>query len=88
MLDRKALQALGCWTGYRLERVEWPQGDSRTLSLYLKPVSQIMYCEQCGARFVEGINNTIKVIKRRAYGYRDEQYFFLKIRAAFPGIPR
>ncbi|MBD2954879.1 ISL3 family transposase, partial [Burkholderia mallei] len=50
MLDRKALQALGCWTGYRLERVEWPQGDSRTLSLYLKPVSQIMYCEQCGAR--------------------------------------
>ncbi|KOT03705.1 transposase family protein [Burkholderia mallei] len=37
---------------------------------------------------VEGINNTIKVIKRRAYGYRDEQYFFLKIRAAFPGIPR
>ncbi|MDV2130599.1 hypothetical protein, partial [Burkholderia pseudomallei] len=37
---------LGCWTGYRLERVEWPQGDSRTLSLYLKPVSQIMYCEQ------------------------------------------
>ncbi|WP_147488602.1 transposase, partial [Burkholderia pseudomallei] len=37
---------------------------------------------------VEGINNTIKVIKRRAYGYRDEQYFFLKIRAALPGIPR
>ncbi|MCS6602258.1 transposase, partial [Burkholderia pseudomallei] len=28
-----------------------------------------------------GINNTLKVIKRRAYGYRDEQYFFLKIRA-------
>ena len=37
---------------------------------------------------VEGINNTIKVIKRRAYGYRDEEYFFLKIRAAFPGIAR
>lgn len=37
---------------------------------------------------VEGINNTIKVIKRRAYGYRDDEYFFLKIRAAFPGIPR
>ena len=37
---------------------------------------------------VEGINNTIKVIKRRAYGYRDEVYFFLKIRAAFPGNPR
>jgi hypothetical protein len=25
-------------------------------------------------------------IKRIAYGYRDDQYFFLKIRAAFPGI--
>ncbi|MDN8012639.1 transposase, partial [Burkholderia multivorans] len=37
---------------------------------------------------VEGINNTIKVIKRRAYGYRDEEYFFLKIRADFPGNPR
>ncbi len=40
------------------------------------------------SRIVEGINNTIKVIKRRAYGYRDEEYFFLKIRAAFPGNPR
>ncbi|WP_285642556.1 transposase, partial [Burkholderia plantarii] len=37
---------------------------------------------------VESINNTIKVNKRRAYGYRDEEYFFLKIRAAFPGNPR
>ena len=37
---------------------------------------------------VEGINNTIKVIKRRAYGYRDQEYSFLKIRAAFPGIQR
>jgi transposase len=37
---------------------------------------------------VEGINNTIKLIKRRAYGFRDQEYFFLKIRAAFPGIPR
>lgn len=34
---------------------------------------------------LEGINNKIKVIKRMAYGYRDDQYFFLKIRAAFPG---
>jgi len=33
---------------------------------------------------LEGINNKIKVIKRMAYGYRDDDYFFLKIRAAFP----
>ncbi|HLU62144.1 MAG TPA: transposase, partial [Gammaproteobacteria bacterium] len=34
---------------------------------------------------LEGINNRIKVIKRMAYGYRDSNYFFVKIRAAFPG---
>ncbi len=34
---------------------------------------------------LEGINNTIKVMKRAAYGYRDYDYFFLRIRAAFPG---
>lgn len=32
---------------------------------------------------LEGINNKIKVIKRVAYGYRDDEYFFLKIRGAF-----
>jgi transposase len=37
--------------------------------------------------FLEGVNNKIKVLKRMAYGFRDEAYFFLKIRAAFPGIP-
>ena len=36
---------------------------------------------------LEGINNKIKVLKRIAYGYRDHAYFFLKIRAAFPGNP-
>jgi transposase len=34
---------------------------------------------------LEGMNNKIKVLKRMAYGYRDDDYFFLKIRAAFPG---
>lgn len=37
---------------------------------------------------LEGFNNKIKVIKRMAYGFRDDAYFFLKIRAAFPGLPR
>ncbi|NWF36089.1 transposase, partial [Mariprofundus sp. KV] len=37
---------------------------------------------------LEGMNNRIKVIKRMAYGYRDNEYFFLKIKAAFPGLPR
>ena len=35
---------------------------------------------------LDGINNRIKVIKRIAYGFRDDAHFFLKIRAAFPGL--
>lgn len=34
---------------------------------------------------LEGMNNRIKVIKRTAYGFRDTEYFFLKIKHAFPG---
>ncbi len=41
-----------------------------------------------GTNLIEGINNRIKVIKRMAYGFRDQAYFFLKIRAAFPGYAR
>ena len=37
---------------------------------------------------IEGINNKIKAIKRMAYGFRDDEYFFLKIRAAYPGNAR
>ncbi len=36
--------------------------------------------------FVEGLNNKIRVIQRRAYGYRDEEYLRLKILTAF--LPR
>jgi transposase len=39
-----------------------------------------------GNNLIEGMNNKIKVIKRMAYGFRDDAYFFLKIRAAFPGV--
>ena len=38
---------------------------------------------------VEGVNNKIRVLQRRAYGYRDENYLKLKIVAAFlPPLPR
>jgi len=36
---------------------------------------------------LEGIKNRIKVMKRMAYGYRDSEYFFMKIKAAFLGNP-
>ena len=50
------------------------------------------YCEQenkVSLGMVEGINNKIRVIQRKAYGYRDEKYLELKIVASFlPALPR
>ncbi|HUW31081.1 MAG TPA: transposase, partial [Planctomycetota bacterium] len=33
----------------------------------------------------EGVNNKVKVIKRIAYGFRDQEYFFYKLRGHFTG---
>jgi transposase len=35
-----------------------------------------------GTGMLEGINNKIKVIKRKAYGFHDERYFILKVKQA------
>jgi transposase len=60
---------------------------ARRLEPYLDGI--INHCRYpLSTALVEGINNKIKVLKRMAYGYRDDAYFFLRIRAAFPGIPR
>lgn len=53
----------GLLDSYRLDRVEWPQGDSRTLSLYLKPVSKVMYCEQSGARCHQIHETTVRRVR-------------------------
>ena len=34
---------------------------------------------------LEGTNNKIKLIKRKAFGYHDPDYFALKVKQAFPG---
>lgn len=58
---------------------------ARCLEPYLPGI--LAHCRwPLGTNLVEGINNKIKVIKRMAYGFRDDAYFFLKIRAAFPGV--
>jgi transposase len=38
-----------------------------------------------GTGLLDGMNNKIKVIKRRAYGFHDQDYFALKLKQAFPG---
>jgi transposase len=43
------------------------------LAAYCKPENKV------SLGFVEGLNNKIRVIQRRAYGLRDEEYLRLKI---------
>ncbi len=38
-----------------------------------------------GTSPLEGVNNKIKVLKRKAYGFHDPEYFGLKIKQALPG---
>jgi transposase len=66
-------------------RIEPLKKFARNLKTYLPGI--LSHCKHpLHTSVLEGINNKIKVIKRMAYGYRDDQYFFLKIRQAFPGI--
>lgn len=77
----------------------WKQWRSRALRSRIEPLktfvrkldpyidSIISHCKYpLHTSLLEGINNKIKVIKRMAYGYRDDEFFFLKIRHSFPGI--
>ena len=84
-------------TGYAETRLEqWYAKAMRSRIEPLKPLRPQAQALPAGhprhCRFplhtslLEGINNKIKVIKRMAYGFRDDAYFFLKIRAAFPGV--
>lgn len=65
-------------------RIEPLKAFARKLNDYMDGI--ISHCHYpLHTSLLEGINNKIKVIKRMAYGYRDDEYFFLKIRQAFPG---
>jgi transposase len=68
-------------------RIEPLKAFARKLKAYLPGV--LSHCRHpLHTSVLEGINNKIKVIKRMAYGFRDDAYFFLKIRQAFPGVGR
>lgn len=67
-------------------RIEPLKKFARNLKSYLPGI--LAHCRwPLHTSLLEGINNKIKVIKRMAYGFRDDAYFFLRIRAAFPGKP-
>lgn len=73
------------WYGRAIRsRIEPLKKFARNLKAYLDGI--LAHCRwPLHTSLLEGINNKIKVIKRMAYGFRDDTYFFLKIRAAFPG---
>jgi len=73
------------WYGRAIRsRIEPLKRFARLLKPYLPGI--LAHCRwPLHTSLLEGINNKIKVIKRMAYGFRDDEYFFLKIRAAFPG---
>jgi transposase len=53
------------------------------ISSYCRPENKV------SLDLVEGLNNKIRVLQRRAYGYRDEDYLELKIVAGFlPALTR
>ncbi|MCL6702950.1 ISL3 family transposase [Pseudomonas sp. T1.Ur] len=84
------------WEGWRRWRA-WQklvtQSGLQPLIRFAKNLRKYLRGILASARFamhtslLEGVNNKIKVIKRMAYGFRDTAYFFLKIKAAFPGKP-
>lgn len=77
------------WNGWYARamrsRIEPLKRFARRLKTRLHGI--VAHCQwPLNTSLLEGINNRIKVMKRMAYGFRDHDYFFLKIRAAFPGI--
>jgi transposase len=86
---RHAGYAARAWRSWYRKALRSRIGPLRLFAIRLRPyVSGIIaHCRYpLGTNLIEGMNNKIKVIKRMAYGFRDDAYFFLKIRAAFPGI--
>lgn len=87
---RHAGYARAFWDGWRRRAMGSGIEPLKTFARRLTPFLDgiLAHCRwPLGTNIIEGMNNTIKVIKRMAYGFRDDRYFFLKIRAAFPGNP-
>lgn len=63
MLDRKTIEKLGGWEGYRVERVAWPEDGSRTVTIYLKPSARTMHCEHCGSRCWQMHETTVRRVR-------------------------
>jgi transposase len=62
-------QRLGLYVKFA-EMIDWHWDG---IAAYCKPENKV------SLGFVEGLNNKIRVIQRRAYGLRDEEYLRFKV---------
>ena len=52
---------------------------ARTIRSHLSGILAYWKCDNLTSAGMEGFNNKIRWLIRQAYGYRDDQYFVLKI---------
>jgi len=82
---RSAKEALDLWCGLA-EQVDHPLMRRFIGRLRCFEYGILNHCDYpIGTSRLEGVNNKIKVIKRKAYGFHDPQYFALKVKQAVPG---
>ena len=76
-----AEKVLADWVNQAREsKIPQLQKMAMTVLAYRRGILSWYDCHISTAK-VEGINNKIKVIKRNAYGFRDERYFKLRLNA-------
>ena len=64
----------------RESKIPQLQKMAMTVLAYRRGILSWYDCHISTAK-VEGLNNNIKVMKRNAYGFRDERYFKLRLNA-------
>jgi len=79
--EEEAMQIMGDW----IADAEWSEIPemlhfAKTLRYHYLAILNYHYCPITSGP-LEGLNNKIKTLKRKSYGFRDQQYFKLKILA-------
>ncbi len=77
----KAIQRLQKWSRIAEEEHLFPT-FRKTLAGWMDKIASYFH-QRTTSGMVEGINNKIKLIKRRAFGFRNFQHFRLRVIAAF-----
>ncbi len=77
----KAIKRLRKWNLIAEKAGLFPQ-FRRTLANWIHRIANY-FCHRTTSGIVEGINNKIKLIKRRAFGFRNFEHFRIRVIAAF-----